>query len=259
MEYNNGYTTGMRDTYSLLQELGLSEAEIEVYLALHKGATSASEVIKVTGRKKPTVYYALSALKQRGLIQKTEGTSSTTVRVEPPDTLIALADDRVRKANTTADEVRELVPNLQQEAGSESARVALFEGPEAVRMQIMYSLYTRDRMIYSIVPKANFFWDVGKDFVEEYVTERIARGIATKNVWGNHPGQKVLDAYYKDLSEVRILPSDMRDAFTTCMFVFDSTTLYISSKKNGYCIVVNSHEHATAAKALFEMAWRVSK
>ena len=249
----------MSDTYSLLAEIGLSEAEIDVYLALQKGAHSAAEVIKVTGRKKPTVYYALSMLRQRGLLQKAEGTNAARIEVAPPETLVVLAEDRAHRAGVLVENVRDLLPNLHQEAGSESPRVGLFEGVDAVRMQIMYSLYTKSREIYSIVPKENFFWDIGEKFVEEYVRERVRRSIKTKNIWGNKPSQEVLDTFYKNLSEVRILPPDMRDAFTTTIFIFDTTTLYISSKKNGYCIVVNSKEHATMMRALFDMVWRVSK
>ena len=73
----------MLDARNLLAQLQLTEAEIDVYLVMLKGAGSAREVINSTNRSRPTVYYALSALERRGLITKQGNSEEYRFQVEP--------------------------------------------------------------------------------------------------------------------------------------------------------------------------------
>ena len=77
----------MLDTRLLLSGLDLSEAEIDIYLAMLQGAATPREIVKATGRSRPTVYYALGSLERRGLLSKTGLPDERSYRVEPLDRL----------------------------------------------------------------------------------------------------------------------------------------------------------------------------
>jgi sugar-specific transcriptional regulator TrmB len=250
----------MADISTLLTQLGLSSSEIDVYLAMVEGSASAREIVKLTRRKRPTVYYALNALWQRGLISKV-GTESSEAgfRLEPLTNLQDLADERTRAAGKLSAQVKELIPSMATGTSSEKPHVAFFEGVDAVKTRIMYTLYSRSRFIYSIVPKTNFFWQIGEDFVKSYVEERVSRGIKTRNLWESGANKELLDKYYRGMSTVKLLPKEMRGIFTTTIFFYDDKTLYVSSKKNSYCILIQSAEHFSMMKALFEGIWKNAK
>lgn len=245
----------MTDLQQALMELGLSESEVDVYLAMVEGAESAHEIGKLTRRKRPTIYYALNMLARKGLVSKTTANSRNIFRVEPPGALNGLATERLAETKLLVEHVQDMAAHLEAKPHGERPQVSFFEGEEAVKMRIMYTLYNRSKLIHSIVPKANSFWQIDPEFVKNYVEERVKKSIKTKSLWEKSPGRQILEKYYRGLSKVRLLPKDMENIFTTTIFFYDDKTLYISSKKNGYCILVQSAEHYAMMRAIFEGIW----
>ena len=52
----------MQEPRKCLIELGLSDKEVTIYLAMISGVEVARDLIKTTGLKRPTVYYLLGCL-----------------------------------------------------------------------------------------------------------------------------------------------------------------------------------------------------
>ncbi|MEK7608611.1 MAG: helix-turn-helix domain-containing protein [Patescibacteria group bacterium] len=250
----------MTDLRQALAKLDLSESEIDVYLAMVEGASSVREIMKITRRKRPTAYYALNALLQRGLVSKTSTNDKGVFRVEPVGSLNGLATKKLREAEHLAEEVKKMAEGIESKPrGEERPQVSFFEGIDAVKMRVMYTLYNRSRLIYSIVPSANSFWQNDDVFSKSYVEERVRRGIRTKNLWEDGSNKDFLKKYYQELSHVRLLPKEMRNVFSTTIFFYDDKTLYISSRKNNYCILVQSEEHFAMMRAIFDSIWANSK
>ncbi|MCA9356845.1 hypothetical protein H6784_03610 [Candidatus Nomurabacteria bacterium] len=243
-----------------LLKLGLSDSEVTVYLAMVAGAVSARDLVKVTEIKRPTVYYALGSLEKRGLVSRT-GSEGVGFALNSIEQLSVIAEEKETQATHLKDEILELIPALQAQtiSGLEKPTVSFFEGKEAVRRVAMESLYCRSKKLYSIAPKDNFFWQVGEEFALKFINERIKRNIQAKNLWDDSVDSKLLKKYYDDSSEVRVLPKIMRDKFKTTIFLFDDKTLYISSVKNSYCILMVSQEHKDTMQALFDGLWFSSK
>jgi sugar-specific transcriptional regulator TrmB len=239
-----------------LQELGLSESEIAVYLGMVSGSRTARDLVKSLGLKRPTVYYALGCLERRGLVSKTGVEGSSQFSLEPVEKLLRLAKEKVDDASKLEDSIASMLPVLKQESYAENAPgVAFFEGIDAVKRAIMDMLYTKKRVINSVIPENNFFWEVGEEFVGKYVQERIKREIHTRNLWEAQISKDVLKKYYAEFSEVRILPAIMKNKFHTSIFLYDDKVLQVSSAKNSYCIVITSQEYHDTMQAWFEGLW----
>lgn len=250
----------MPDTRRTLAALGLLPSEIEVYLALLGGARSVRDILRVTRQKRPTVYYALDRLLERGLVSRTGRVGTDWFSAEPADRLRALVQDRERSLKELADDVTAILPALQAKPLARTAlpAVSFFEGAEAVKGTIMESLYCRTGRINSVAPRENFFWQVGRAFVVEYIEERARRRIRTRNLWEAPTERLNIKQYYTELSEVRILPSVMRGKFATTTFLYDDKTLYVSSLKNAYALLVRSQEHHDTIQTWFDGLWTSS-
>jgi DNA-binding MarR family transcriptional regulator len=252
----------MRTPQDILAGLGLNDSEIKTYLAMARGASAVRDIMKATRQKRPTVYYALSRLTERGLIRKTGRGAEERFAAEPPERLKTVAEARRIEAERLEKEVAGLVPSLAAASGkgSERPHVAFYEGLEAVKNVIMETLYNKGRHIDSIAPRDNFFWQVGAGFASSYVAERARRNIRTRNLWEApiDPKQQRQE-HYAGLSDIRILPVVMHGRSTTTIFLYDDKTLYISSLKNAYALLVTSQEHHDAMKALFDGLWSASK
>lgn len=251
----------MNEPTKQLAALGLTDSEIVVYLAMVSGARTARDLVKATGLKRPTVYYAIGCLEKRGLLGKTGKDGDGKIFLEPVEKLQSLAEDRLRESAKIHEGIAELIPFLMSQTASmdQKPTVAFFEGQEAVKRTIMDMLYCKSHQIDSIVSKENFFWQVGQDFVERFVTERKRRGIHTKNMWDTVVDPKLITKYYPVPSEIRIVPPVMSGRFNTTIFLYDDKTLYVSSLKNSYCVLITSQEHHDTMHAWFDAIWSIAK
>jgi len=251
----------MNEPSKQLASLGLTDSEVTVYLAMVSGARTARDLVKATGLKRPTVYYAIGCLEKRGLVGKTGKDGDGKIFLEPVAKLQSLADDQLRESARLHESISELVPFLMSQTTSmdQKPTVAFFEGQEAVKRTIMDMLYCKSRQVDSIVSKENFFWQVGQDFVERFVSERKRRGIHTKNMWDTVVDPKIIQKYYPAPSEIRIVPPVMSGKFNTTIFLYDDKTLYVSSLRNSYCVLITSQEHHDTMHAWFDAIWSIAK
>lgn len=250
----------MNEPRKQLEALGFTDSEITVYLAMISGTMNARDIIKATGLKRPTVYYAIGCLEKRGLVSRTGKDGDGKLFLEPISKLERLSEEKLRESAGLHEAISNLVPFLesQQSTTGEKPTVAFFEGREAVEQVIMEMLYCKNKQIDSIVPKENFFWQVGRDFVSKFVNERHRRGIHTKNIWQVEVEPDIIPKYYPNPSEVRIAPDSMK-TFDSTVFLYDDKTLYVSSKKNGYAILMTSQEHHDTMRAWFNAIWATSR
>lgn len=247
----------MQEPKKHLSALGLSDKEIIVYTSMLQGALSARDIMKATGEKRPTVYYIVSCLEKRGLISKSQSESTTHFHIEDTNRLLVLAEEKVAESLTLKENIEDLLPFLVTTSSSHDNKptVIFYEGTAAVKNTIMAMLYTKNKHIDSIVPHDNFFWQLNKEFVEHFITERIRRGIKTRNLWEKEINKVTLKKYYENHSEIKILPEVMHTRFKTSIFIYDDSTLYIASQKNNYCILVTSKEYTDTMKVIFDGLW----
>jgi len=252
----------MSSPKELLKKFGLSDSEIALYLMLlGRGAMQASELVKATRGKRPTVYYALRQLLERGLVSPIAGQGVQRFQAEPPRQLLTMLELRKEELKNLGKEVDLLLPSFEtkQLPGDGLPSVTFYEGEAAMKQIVMETLYCRSRHIDSFAPKDNFFWQVGQTFSQKYIDERNARHITTRNLWEQPLKPEILNKSYKGLSEVRILPSNMHEKFRSTVFLYDDKVMYISSLKNAYVLLVQSQEHHELMKAMYDGLWEASR
>ena len=185
-----------REINNILEEIGLSPAEIAVYVALLNGSQSVQEIIKRTNEKRPTVYYSLNSLEKRGLVSKTGKKYGNKFQVEPIDKLEELVNANIRKQNELLEKTGRLKNIFPENRARSKAVVSYFDTLEAIKSTVFFSLYGKGEVIRTIVPADNFFHQMGADFVKEYVREKEKRGIKTRALWEEVPSKKIIEEYY---------------------------------------------------------------
>ncbi len=253
--YNSDYTTmNKKEITTVLEDIGLSPAEIVVYVALLDGAQSVQEVIKVTDEKRPTVYYSLNSLEKRGLVSKTGKDYGNKFQVEPLDKLLELVQKNIRTQNELLEKTKKLKDYYPENKDTEKTLVSYFDSLETIKATIFYSLYSKDKIIRTIVPAKNFFHEIGADFVEEYVKEKTKRKIQTIALWEDIPSKSVIDEFYLN-ADIKQLPIDMHNSFDTTIFIYDDKTLYVSPKKEKYAVLIQSQAHSKMMRSMFDNIW----
>lgn len=238
----------------LLAEIGLSNAEIIVYMSLLDGLKSVQDIIKTTGEKRPTVYYVLNSLEKRGLVSKTGKDYGNKFQLESPDNLVEIVNKNIRKQNSLLSKVEKIKDFYPKNSENNKVIVSYFDNLEAIKNAVFNSLYLKDKSIRTIVPADNFFHEIGIDFVKEYVLEKSKRKIKTLAIWEDLPKKSVIDQNYYG-SDIRQMPVDMHNSFSTTIFIYDDKTLYIGPKKENYAVLIQSKEHTKMMKTIFENIW----
>jgi sugar-specific transcriptional regulator TrmB len=142
-----------------LQDIGLSEKEAAVYLAL-LAVDNASVVAlaQKTKIKRPTVYVTLSLLAKKGLVSEAPIGKKTHYHAEPPERLHTFVEQRKIVLEEQAEKLKDIIPqikSIQRESG-ERPVVKYFEGKDGVLSSLeefvesedtegtMYLVYPRD-------------------------------------------------------------------------------------------------------------------
>lgn len=246
-----------KEINNILKEIGFPPSEILVYIALLDGAESVKEIMRITGEKRPTIYYSLNSLEKRGLVSKTGKEYGNKFQLEPVDKLIELVNNNIRKQTNILEKVGEIKKFYPKNGRSNKVLVSYFDNKESIKSAILYSIYTKKKEIKTIVPGENMFNDLGVNFITEYVKQKKDRKIKTFAIWEDIPSPKIINEYYSD-SEIRQMPVDIHNSFKTTVFIYDNKTLYIGPEKESYAVLIESVEHTKMMLSLFDNLWNSS-
>ena len=253
----------MADAQAILKKLGLSDSEINIYLALATGGSmSASELTRATQTKRPTAYYALRQLLDRGLVHKSGNPGVERFQAEKPEQLLRMITLREQELKSLEKEVQSILPSLKKSSGPGEGlpAVSFYEGVRAMKQIIMETVYCRSGRIDYLTPHDNFFWQVEQAFSANYVQDRARRRIKTRHLWEQPLDKKVVrQSYAEEQSEIRLLPESMKGRFRSTVLLYDDKVMYVSSKKSGYVLLVKSIEHHELMKAIYDQLWETSK
>ncbi|MEX0672441.1 MAG: helix-turn-helix domain-containing protein, partial [Candidatus Paceibacterota bacterium] len=98
-----------------LQNLGMSEKEAKVYLALLQvDSASATELSRTTDIKRPTVYVIIESLAEKGLVSETTVGKRTQFQAESPERLETYVERRKQELNEQSKELKsDVIPQLR--------------------------------------------------------------------------------------------------------------------------------------------------
>lgn len=131
------------DRKEVLNEVGLSDGEAKVYLALLKiGETTVNELTKETGQHRTTIYDFLEHLLQRGLASYVIRAGVKYFKVADPDKLVDYLDEKQVKLKQILPELKKLSETSRGEISVEIYRgVEGFKSIITDRLKIKEDLY----------------------------------------------------------------------------------------------------------------------
>lgn len=243
----------LEDIKTGLNELGLSDKEAEVYLAmLELGPSSVQDIAKRAGVNRSTTYVMIEGLKKHGLVSTFEKGKKVVFSAENPEKLMSIVSEHMGLLEAKRDRLSQTLPRLMAifNAMEDKPRVRFFEGDaglETIREEIVASkepiweLYAVDEMLM--------------DLVNVEPERRIER---TKVLHGRSlicikPGFKVP---FFDIKGFEVREVDYnRLPFTGDLAIVGSRVYILSYRTRSLGVIIDSADIAEVMKALFEMAW----
>lgn len=238
-----------------LEELGLSQAEAKVYIALiETGSTLAGPIIKKTGLHRGTTYQILQRLKEKGLVSSIIKGKKQYFEPANPERLMDVLNEKREKLSA-------VLPTLKAKlnASKEKQEVTVYYGTKGIRsvMDNILEELNQNGVYYDFGVSGLFrqmmgsYWDLWqkrkrKQGIKSYV-------IFTEEIKKNNP--KILEEYY---GQARFHPKE-HSSITDTMIYKDTIVLFIWTAKPPIAIVIKNKDNAESYKNQFQLMWKFAQ
>ena len=247
-------TTNM-EKITALENLGLSEKESQVYLALLElGQASAYRVAQKSGVKKPTAYVLLDELRKKELVIKMPGEKTQMFVAKSPEEFFIQARHR---ANTAFETLPEILSMMKE---SDKVRTLYFEGTDGLRQALWHNMkeHTGSELVGFYATSEN----VDKDFYN--LTWQWAEDVKKYNisVRGFVPTHNTLTDYRevdkKYNREMRELPYENYSSETSLDVMHNFIRIIDMTKNSPQAIIIENERMAKMVSQIFEMMWKLT-
>lgn len=242
-----------------LVQIGLSEKEAEVYVALLQyDNASVNDIAKKTKVNRTTVYPVLETLAQKGLASEIQIDKKTHYQAEPPERLETFIDRQKVILNESSKRLIDIIPQLksiQRESG-ERPVVKYFEGREGIISSLEEFFESKDSggEAYFIYPKDLLNEIFTKQEKDHYRSTRLKRDIKSKAIYTFKSGEIPSTA---DGDRLKI---DGEKYPITCDITIYKNRVRINMLKERLAgISITSKDFAETLKSLFLLAFNNSK
>ena len=245
---------------NVLQNIGLNEKEIEVYLNnLELGSQPASVIARRVKIPRNTTRFILDKLVQKGVIEKTKRANTQLYSPETPRNLINLLESQRVDANARIDDkisqLNSVMAELESRYRPESTKpkVTFYEGDDGLKKVYEDTLKSSEELrsfasfdsMHGILP----------DYFKTYYQRRVKNNLHIRSVHPDTPlAQEKTKKDKKEMRDSHLIPAD-KYSFTPEIQIYDNK-ISITSLKEKLGIIIESQEIYQAMEVMFELAWK---
>ncbi|MBI4427317.1 MAG: hypothetical protein HY569_02450 [Candidatus Magasanikbacteria bacterium] len=241
---------------SALRGYGLNDRETGVYLALLElGVANGHEVAEKSGMIRTTTYSLLEELKRKGLVTEVEKGKIKHYSIENPQKIITEMEERNKLIKETRGELLSLY-----QAAEHRPIVRFYKGLEAIKKLHDDILKERGLKQYDILTAEADWLNLDKEFFSSFLQRRADRGIHTRLILDSKSKGLEHQEKNKQLNrEVRFLPPEYQDAYTSEVYIMPRKVIFIAEKKELLAVEIESMDIVEAQQFLFNFLWNNTK
>jgi len=246
----------------ILENIGLTEGEVKVYLALIKLGPSTSGPITDKSRvSRSKIYNILERLIQKGLVSYILKEKTRYYQAEDPIKIQEYLDKKEKEFEKQRKEVDKLIPQLQlqkqlEKTKSEAQIYKGFKGIQTVHEHMYLKLKKGDDFYYLGIPA--YQEKIHHIYWQRDHKRREKAGIVSRALFNQKTDKKILKNRnsYK-LSEARYMPFPIETP-AWIMGYKDVTVIGLQSEE-GMAIEIINQQIADSFRQYFKAFWKLSK
>ncbi|MBW2982414.1 hypothetical protein KY343_06045, partial [Candidatus Woesearchaeota archaeon] len=244
----------------ILEEIGLTKSEINVYLALLElGSTTTGKIVDKSKASSSKIYEILDKLMQKGLVSYIIKSGVKYFEAAAPERIMDYMKEKERKFNSQKDELKKILPELElkRKLSKYKSEATIFKGVKGMETAFydaLNLLKPRDEHLAFGIPKrseqvSRFFLKFNKERARRKIKNRI---IFTDEV--RKDPKTVQQTYPKNnpLAKVKftkeVIPASI-DIFNNRIVIFPSEV------EEPLIIVIDNKEIAESFRVQFEKWW----
>lgn len=249
----------MAEFKSLFRNIGLTDSEIKVYLALLElGSITKGPIVDKSGVASSKIYELLEKLIQKGLVSYVIRSGVKYFESAPPSRIVDYIKEKENKIKHQEEEAKRLLPELELKRsmagiGSETQVFKGMKGASTSFDDILNELKQGDE--YYVLGISSFTPHFER-FVVHFHKKRAELGIKCKIIVNELAGDIGKKLEKIENTKVKYLQKEL---FTPVVFIIYKDKTLISIGLDEIFIQVKSKNLAEGLKAYADYMWKISK
>ncbi len=232
----------------ILNQMGLEEDEIKVYLTLLKhGFSTATKITLDAHLQRTNTYRILESLIRKGLVSYILKNNIKYFSAASPQKLL---EDQKKKQK----DLEKLIPQLEKISSFEQQefKAEIFEGKEGLIAVLKYIL--REKKDYVVLGEEGKFQEILPYFIPQLLRDVLHLNIHERILSKESKRGKIK---LSKNSIIRYLPDTYFSP--TMTVVFGSYTAIFDWNEPFHVVLIKSHSTAQSYKNYFEALWKMAK
>lgn len=245
----------------ILEKIGLSRAEIKVYLALLElGISTVGAVTKRSGIPSSNIYPILDNLASKGLISHTITANKRHYKAEDPNRLKDFIKEQKQQLENQETKLSFLISDLSK------IQCKLEKTQESFTYEGIKGIKTALEFVLKVLKKEDTFYviDASKIMTEkligyfnDFANRRAKQGIKYKIIYGAESIEFAKERKKYKLTEVKVLPEGI--IIPSVFWIFKDYVVIAVFSDNPIALMIKNKQMAEGFLANFNLLWCISK
>ena len=235
---------------SLLEDLGLTQAEIKVYVGLLElGSSSAGHILEKSGLQNSVVHRALNSLIEKGLISYILEGKKKIYQATDPENFHDFIEDKKKRFD-------EILPKLKekQKFAKKITFGEIFKGKRGINQMYMTLLNSGGKEYNTFGGGSEVTYNVmGETWWKSLHTKRIAKKIPCRQVFDETIRKFGNELNKRPLTKIRFLSKEYAQLQET-IIIGEYVGIAIFTE-NPYCVLIKDKVVAEGYRKQFEILW----
>ncbi len=243
----------------LLQNLGLSKREAEIYLALLELNEALPSVIaKKVNQKRPTCYLVLEKLRDRGLASSVKKKGIIYYQAVKPDYFLEKERLRAQELEKTLASLSSALPELLSlhQKYTATPQMSVYYGKEGLIQIMEDTLSTKeDLLCWANIELA---YNSLKEYYPLYIKKKVARKIWVRGIFcDDETAKRFKNKGEKELREICLIPKKEYPMQNEIIIYDDKVAILSHQDEVG--VIIQNKNIADTQKAIFNLAFKQAK
>ena len=250
----------MENTLTQLKEIGLTDGEVKVYLALLKlGQSKTGPIATKASVSSSKVYKILARLETKGLVSRTIKQKVAFFRALEPKRLLDYINEEKNKLDEKKNIIEKMLPSLEKQMKSnQESQTTMYTGMKAVTNFF--------RNILDELKKGDVYYVIGARYIEDkpehqrfflkYHQLRALKGIKVMMLANNEIKNTIVPTT-KNVAEIRFLPDYLMSNMQTLFYKNKTMIIIWTTEPVGF--LIESEEVRKSFQKYFETFWKIAQ
>ncbi len=238
---------------SILEDLGLTNAEIKVYVSLLElGSSTAGPIREKSGLQNSVVHRALNSLTAKGLVNFIFQAKRRIYQATNPENFFNFIEEKKKKFESILPELKK-----KQMTAKEEEKATVYKGIKGIKE--IYNVLINSKAKEYLTFGGGYMCEerMGTEWWINMHTKRIANKLPSRQIFDETVREFGKNLIKRPISKVRYLSKEFAQ-FQETVIAGDYVAINVFTE-NAYGFLIKDPKVAEGYKKHFELLWKISK